>query len=242
MASGKVHDSTYIRDARVARSRVFILSDFRILREGLVLALAQQPSIMVVGTSVLPISPGEIARLCPDVLILDTATAGGLNLSASLRELLPDMRIVAIAVAEVEDEVISFAKGGVVGFVSREGSIQDVATAVHCAMRGEFVCPPRVASLLLAHVGAVSATRSDISSVECRLTRREREIVSFVGDGLSNKEIACVLQIRVATVKNHVHSILAKMQMRRRAEVAARFRGVAPTSPNSINVGSLQIG
>lgn len=245
MVNGKVHNSThvgdFIPDGRVARPRVFILSDFGILCEGLVLALAQQPSVMVVGASAAPISPGEIAGLCPDVLILDTATACGLDISVALRQLLPDIRIVAIAVGEVEDEVIACAKAGVVGFVSREGSTQDVATAIHCAVRGEFVCPPRLAALSFSRIGALSATRSEASSKSSGLTRREHQIVSLVGEGLSNKEIARVLQIRTATVKNHIHNILAKMQMRRRAEVVARFRRAAGTSPNSAELESLQI-
>jgi DNA-binding NarL/FixJ family response regulator len=247
MLISKVDDSsTHIDkgcslDRRAARPRIFILSDCRILCEGLVISLARQSSIMLIGASSVPISPAEIAELHPDVLVLDIATADGLDTSVSLRQLLPDMRTVAIGVAEVEDEVIAGAKAGVAGFVSRRGSVQDIATAVHRVMRGEFVCPPRVASLLFTHVGAMPATRSDISGTESKLTQRELEIVSLVGDGLSNKEIARVLGIQIATVKNHIHSILAKTRMRRRAEIAAGFRRAAPTIPNSVGLGSLQI-
>jgi two-component system, NarL family, nitrate/nitrite response regulator NarL len=220
-------------ESHITRPRVFILSDFRILCEGLVLALAQQASIMVVGASDVPITAAAIAELGPDVLLLDIAMVGGLNMVISLRPLLPDLRIVAIAGTEVEDEIIACARAAVAGFVPRKGSTQDVVAAVHSAVRGEFVCSPRAAALLFSHVGAISDARSEFPS-NTKLTRREQEIVSLVREGLSNKEIARALRIQNATVKNHIHSILGKLQVRRRAEVAAQFRRAEPIRPGVV--------
>jgi DNA-binding NarL/FixJ family response regulator len=132
--------------------------------------------------------------------------------------------IVAIAVAGVEREVIACAEAGVAGFVSRSGSVRDVVTAIPCTVRGEFFCSPR--SLMFARVIAMSAEREDIPSGNGGLTRREQEIVSLLGDGLSNKDIARNLRIQNATVKNHIHSILGKMHVKRRTEVAAQFRAL----------------
>jgi DNA-binding NarL/FixJ family response regulator len=202
------------------RPGIFILSDFRVLCEGLVLALARQPSITIVGASGSPIPSADVARLRPDILLLDIATAGGLTRCTSLRELAPDVRIIAIGSAEVGDEIIACAKAGVMGFLSREASVKDVVTAAHCVMRGEVVWSPRVAALLLTRVGAMSAAASEGPGNGNKLTRREQEIVSLVSEGLSNKEIARALRIQNATVKNHMHSILSKLQVKRRAEVA----------------------
>ena len=213
-------------DAPVIRPRLFILSDVCLLREGLVLALSQQSSVIVVGSSDLSTSPTQIAELRPDVLLLDIAMPGGLNVSLPLRQALPNLKIVAIAVAEVEQELIACAEAGVSGFVSRQGSAQDVVAAVHCTVRGELVCSPRTAALLFSRLAALSSERNTAPD-NGALTRREHEVVSLVNEGLSNKEIARQLRIQNATVKNHIHSILSKLQVRRRGEVAAQLRRAA---------------
>lgn len=214
------------RDVGV-RPRLYVLSDICLLREGIVLALAQQPSVLVVGSSDLSAPAAHIAGLRPDVLLLDIATRGGLGLAGPVRQMLPDLKTVAIAVSEVEQEVITCAEAGVAGFVSRNGSTQDVVTAVHCAMRGELVCSPRTAALIVSRMATLSAKPDRGHSIHM-LTRREHEIISLLNEGRSNKEIARALKIQNATVKNHVHSILSKMQMRRRGEVAAQFRRIQP--------------
>jgi DNA-binding NarL/FixJ family response regulator len=104
----------------------------------------------------------------------------------------------------------------VAGFVGLDGSIADVVAAVQSAIRGELECSPRTAGMLLRRVSAASTLDE--------LTRREREIMRLMTDGLSNKQIARALDIRVATVKNHVHSILGKLGVQRRGEVAAGAR------------------
>jgi len=212
--------------APAIRPRVFIASDVRLLCDGLMLSLAQQPSLIVVGAADLTISPAQIAVSRPDVVLLDVGTPGGLDMPLTFRQVLPDLKVVAIAVADVEQEVFACAEAGVSGFVSRNGSIEDVVAAIHCAMRNELVCSPRVAALLLNRIAATRAKRTADCDADA-LTPREHEIASLMTQGLCNKEIARTLHIQNATVKNHIHSILGKLHVRRRGEVAARMRGSA---------------
>jgi two-component system, NarL family, nitrate/nitrite response regulator NarL len=205
---------------------VFIVSDVRLLCDGLILSLSQQPSLAVVGSADLTISPAHIASACPDVVLLDVGTPSGLNMLLAFRQALPNLKIVAIAVADIEQEVVACAEAGVSGFVSRNGSIQDLVAAVHCAVRNELVCSPRIAALLFSRIVALGSERSH-GRDNSALTRREHEIVSLITQGLSNKEIARQLRIQNATVKNHIHSILSKLHVRRRGEVAVRMRGSA---------------
>jgi DNA-binding NarL/FixJ family response regulator len=121
----------------------------------------------------------------------------------------PDLKIVAIAVSDIEQEVVACAEAGVSGFVSRN----------------ELVCSPRITALLFSRVASIRSERSHAPG-NGALTRREHEIVSLMTQGLSNKEIARQ-RIQNATVKNHIHSILAKLHVRRRGEVAARMHGSA---------------
>lgn len=126
--------------------------------------------------------------------------------------------------------MLACAEAGVSGFVSRNGSIHDAVTAVHCAVRNELVCSPRIAALLFSRVAAAGSKRL-VDRDNDALIRREHEIVSLIMQGLSNKEISRQLRIQNATVKNHIHNILSKLQVRRRGEVAARIRGSAVLSP-----------
>jgi len=206
------------------RPRVFVLSDVRLFRDGVVLALSQQPSVQVIGSSDLSAPPGRIADLSPDALLLDINALGDLEISRAVREVMPEVKIVALGVAEVEQAVMACAKAGVSGFVTPNGSVKDVVAAVHSAVRGELVCSPRTAAMLLSRVSALAAKPAAEAHSDM-LTRREREIGSLMSDGMSNKKIASLLGIQIATVKNHVHTILGKLGVRRRGEAAAQLRG-----------------
>ena len=206
--------------------RVFILSAIRLLRDGLVFALSRQPSVKIVGSADATASPHEVSLHGPDVLLLDISSPAMLESSIFFRRAMPDVKIVALGVAEIEPVVLACAKAGVSGFVYPQGSANDVVTAVHSAVRGELICSPRTAGMLLSRISSLAAPGSDAAGDA--LTPREQEIMTFVNEGLSNKQIATLLGIRDATVKNHVHSILGKLRVRRRGEAAAQLRQHRP--------------
>jgi DNA-binding NarL/FixJ family response regulator len=199
------------------------LSDIRLLREGIVSALSLQSSVQVVGASDLSEPPSRIAGLRPDALLIDITVAGGLDAWHLIRGALPEAKVVALGVAEVEQAVMACARAGVSGFVTPGGSINDVVAAVHSAVRGELVCSPRTAAMLLHRVSLLNE-RPPADTDKSLLTQREQDIVLLLNDGLSNKQIARSLNIQSATVKNHVHSILSKLRITRRGEVAAQLR------------------
>jgi DNA-binding NarL/FixJ family response regulator len=206
--------------------RVFVLSGIRLLRDGLAFALSRQPSVEIVGSADATASPHEVSLHRPDVLLIDISSATMLESSILFRRAMPDVKIVALGVAEIEPVVLACAKAGVSGFVYPQGSASDVVTAVHSAVRGELICSPRTAGMLLNRVSNLGARGADASGDA--LTPREQEVMTFVNEGLSNKQIATLLGIRDATVKNHMHSILAKLRVRRRGEAAAQLRQHRP--------------
>lgn len=244
MTSDKVGTSTaplgsFSFSPTPTRPRVFILSDFRLLRDGVAAALAEQPSVVVVGTADLSAQPCRIAELTPDALLLDITVPGSLDLSLPIREAMPSAKVVCLGVSETESVVMACARAGVSGFVAPNGSVKDVLAAVHSAVRGELVCSPRTAGILLNRVNALSASRAADGTSDA-LTQREREIARLVGEGLSNKQIGTTLGIQSATVKNHVHSVLGKLKMRRRIEIVAFSRGQALHSPDRISENHLR--
>jgi two-component system, NarL family, nitrate/nitrite response regulator NarL len=204
--------------------RVLIVAHIRLYREGLAQMLQQEQRIRVVGTAVgADEAVTALQEHEPDVVLLDMAIPDNVWLVRALVAAVPGTKVVALAVPEVEREVIACAEAGVAGYVTREGSVEDVVEAVESVARGEMLCSPRMAATLLQRVATLALERSP-GSIEARLTRRELEILDLIDQGLSNKEIARRLTIELSTVKNHVHNVLEKLNVSRRGEAAARAR------------------
>jgi two-component system, NarL family, nitrate/nitrite response regulator NarL len=207
------------------RPRIFIVSDVRLYREGLAWSLSQRLEIEVTGAAAPTAATlQEIGRLAVTAVLLDIAMSGVLDLAREIVRLAPGIKIIAFAVNEVDHELMACAEAGIAGYVTRDSSVDDLVTSILGALRGELVCSPRLAGLLLQRVAVLSRTRQEPCEHRT-LTRREREIMELVQLGQSNKEIARSLRIGPATVKNHVHNILDKLQVNRRGEAAARLRG-----------------
>jgi DNA-binding NarL/FixJ family response regulator len=178
----------------------------------------------VVGTAQdAAIALEQLSALAPDVVVVDRAMPDALSTAKSIAEL-SCAKVVAFAIADMDQAVIECAEAGLAGYVTRDGSVEDLVDAVERAMRGEVLCSPRVAATLFRRLAALSAAAPATAPRETELTQREREIGLLIERGLSNKEIARHLSIGTATVKNHVHHILEKLDVRRRGEAAASLR------------------
>jgi DNA-binding NarL/FixJ family response regulator len=212
--------------------RVFLLVETRLYRDGISRALAEDDRFAIAGTA------GDLSATLaaidalgpPDVLLLDHAIPEGVDAAHRLHKRWPDLRIVALAVREANDEVIPWAEAGVAGFVARSASLEELLAGVAAVAAGDGLCSPRLAAVLLHRVAALADERRPARAIG-GLTQREREIVILLEEGLSNKEIATRLCIQVATVKHHVHSILEKLQVRRRGEAASLVRGGSDLDP-----------
>ena len=204
---------------------VLIVSEVRLYREGLAELLARECTLRVVGTAVHTLDAlVKAAELEPAVVVLDYAAADSLSFSRALIQIRPDIRVVALGLPDGDDAVLAFAEAGIAGYVARDGSVHDVVAAIESAARGELLCSPQLAGTILRRLAWRTAVGGDAAPPSA-LTSRETEVVRLIDQGLSNKEIAVQLGIEVATVKNHVHNLLEKLRVHRRAEAAARLRG-----------------
>jgi len=203
--------------------RLLLVTDMGLFREGLAQMLGAHESIASVHAAS---SEAEAVVLAgetqPHVCVVDAAllNAGivrGLVAQASAT------RVVAFGVADEWEAVLACARAGAAGFVTRTSKIAELVEAVHRAQRGELICSPGMASRMFEQVRTLLAGEAAPADPPT-LTIRELEIAELLERGLSNKEIARRLFIEQATVKNHVHNILAKLQVTRRGEAAARLR------------------
>ena len=199
---------------------VLVVSELRLLAEGLVRLLESKPGIRVIGVATRArerLRP--FAREAPEIVLLDSATEDP-SVVRDVLDAVPGCKVVVVGVSEMEDDVIVWAEAGVAGYVSREASLDELTQAVLGAARGEVPISPKMAATLLRRVAALAAVHAPPAH-DSRLTKRELEIVGLIDEGLSNKEIARRLCIELPTVKNHVHNILEKLQVNRRADAAA---------------------
>jgi len=132
--------------------------------------------------------------------------------------------------------VLAMAEAGASGYVALDGSIEDLAAVVDSVSRGETLCSPVIAATLFHRVATLTRERQP-EPIEETLTAREVDVLRLIEEGRSNKEIASALYIEIPTVKNHVHRILEKLNVHRRAEAAARARPDRPARLGGLEDG-----
>lgn len=220
------------------RPRVYVVTDVLLYREGLSAHLRKNNALEFIGAG----SPTEatlimLERLRPEALILDLAMREGLGFAKQVRDRIAQTKIVAFAVSEPDKHVIACAKAGICGYVPKDGTVQDIVLAVLHAVKGELHCTPKFAAMLLGQLAALApvSTRPRLENT-AKLTSREMEILEQINRGLSNKEIARKLGISSATVKNHVHQLLGKLGVRRRAQALAFLRDPAAAIPPQLKI------
>ena len=205
--------------------RILVVADIRLYREGLAQTLGREEGLTIAGAA----ADLEDALKCvraqrPDVVLIDQAMPDSLAAVRAIGVVAPKVKVVALAVRDMDRDVIACAEAGVAGYVPREAGVPELISTIHSVAHGELLCSPRVAATLLRRV-TMLASGEGHAGVDTCLTGRELEILGLLERGLSNKDIARHLGIEVATAKNHVHNILGKLHVRGRGQAAARMRG-----------------
>ncbi|HEX8053044.1 MAG TPA: response regulator transcription factor [Thermoleophilaceae bacterium] len=192
-------------------------------RESIRRVLDDAGGLEVVGTAAsLAEAAPLVERAHPDVLVVDLQWERDLAGLASIKERHPDLRVVVLGVDGDEATVVGCAAAGVMGYLARETTAADLVKAIRQVAKGELACPPAIVETLVRGLSRRPG-RTATAALD-GLTRRERDVIDLLGLGLTNKQIAERLCIQVATVKSHVHSILTKLGLARRAEVVALMR------------------
>ncbi|CCD97572.1 response regulator transcription factor [Bradyrhizobium sp. STM 3809] len=213
--------------------RILIVSETRFYREALGARLGQNVRLEVIDTVDHRGALGLVTSSRPDLVLLDVGEWHGLERATTLLHAQPDLEILAIGVPEIAAPALAAIGRGIAGCVPRDGSIDDVIAQVDrltAGGRGEPIPSEQISIVaeldeppeLLQPTAAQPMPAAKPRFGE--LTPRECEILQMIEVGLSNKEIARNLRIEVGTVKNHVHNILEKLNVRRRNQAAHRLR------------------
>jgi DNA-binding NarL/FixJ family response regulator len=180
--------------------------------------LALQDDIEVVGEAENgKVALAEAARLEPDVILMDLLmpVMDGVTAIGAIKQAHPNIEIVAVTSFIEEDKVTSALEAGATGYLLKDAEADAVAGAVRAAHAGEVHLDPAVARLLAQRM----RERKAAEPIE-PLTEREKEVLSLVGQGASNKEIATALFITERTARTHVSNILGKLGLQSRTQAA----------------------
>lgn len=202
---------------------ILFISHVHFLREALIEVLRGGEGIMAFGAFSQDTTDAVIGEVTPDLVVVDSSHPEAMALVSVVRRRLPKISVVVLATRERDEDFLLWADIGISGYLGPDTSSRDLLSTVRRAGAGEVVCPPRLTALLLNRFADRSSDRTIRAGIHA-LTPREREIVELLADGLPNKLIARRLHVALPTVKNHVHSILDKWDVRSRGEAAARYR------------------
>jgi DNA-binding NarL/FixJ family response regulator len=202
---------------------VLIAEDHTVVRGGLVELLGITADLEVVGTAADGAEAVELAgELRPDVVLMDISMPGvdGIRATGALLEAQPDARVVMLTAFSDRDRVVAALDAGAIGYLLKDAEPQEVLDAIRAAARGEAPLAPRAARELLA-------ARSEEQRAE--LSKREREVLALVAEGLPNKLIARRLEISEKTVKAHLTSVFQRIGVSDRTQAAlwAQRHGLA---------------
>jgi DNA-binding NarL/FixJ family response regulator len=197
---------------------IIVVDDHPLFRQGVVHSLNTEADFKVVGET----SSGEEAldlaqSLLPDLVLLDVSMPGwdGIQTAEKISVACPATTIVMLTVSDDKDRLLAALKAGARGYVLKGVSGKELAQVIRSAVAGEVYVSPSIAAEML-----VSLTHGKAPDPLQELTAREREILSLIGSGLTNREIGEKIFLSEKTVKHYVTNILQKLQVRSRVEAA----------------------
>ncbi len=206
--------------------RILLVEDQTLMRQGLRTVLNLEPGMQVIGEA----SDGEngmrmALELRPDIILMDVQMPhmNGVDATAAICAAWPDARVIILTTFDRDDYVFQGIRAGAMGYLLKDTPAENLVATIHRVYAGEPFIQPEIASRALREL-----VRPQASPLE-PLTEREREVLMLLAQGATNKEIAERLVLTEGTVKNHVSSLLGKLQAENRTQAAdiARRYGLA---------------
>jgi len=209
----------------VKKTRILLIEDNRLLREGLTVMLREQPEFSVFASTGNSHAVKKAKTWKPGVILLDLGlrSLNSFRLLGSLRKAASGAKVIGMDLLPVQEDLVRYVQNGVSGFVLKDATFDDLLNTIRLVAKGGHVLPLPLTGSLFSQIiehGTRRTNTNPFNSV--RMTKREREVIALIADeGLSNKEIAQRLHLSTDTVKSHVHNILEKLALHSRLEIAS---------------------
>jgi len=202
--------------------RLLLVDDHAVVRMGLATLFAAAPGFAVVGEAgTVAEAIAEASRTRPDVVIMDVRLPDGSGVEAcrEIRSERPETRVVILTSYTGEDAVVASIMAGAAGYFLKQSEPIRLIEAVRTAARGSSLLDPAISDTVVQWMQRVGSP--DAGDPLAGLSDQERRVLPLIAEGRTNREIAQTLLLSEHTIKNYVSNILQKLQLSRRAEVAA---------------------
>jgi DNA-binding NarL/FixJ family response regulator len=203
---------------------LLLIEDNRFLREGIEAILKNQADIKIVSASgnnentVL-----KIHKLKPNVILLDLGlrSRNSLDVVQMVKKEFPETNIIIMDLAPVQADVLQYVKAGASGFILKDATLDDFLVTIKAVAEGAKVLPPVLTNSLFSQIVEHAVKGGKVKMKEAiKMTKREREVIEHIADGLSNKEIGQKLHVSNYTIRSHIHNIMEKLTLHTRLEIA----------------------
>ena len=205
----------------MAPIRILLVDDHRIVREGLASMLSTQPDMLVVGEAGTGAEAiAQVVRLQPDIVLLDLEMPDldGVSVLERVRGEFPGVRVIILTAYGSDERILDAVRAGAKGYLLKGAGLEEVLHAVRVAAAGGSLLEPKVAERLLGSMERMLRS----GKVPTSLTERERDILTRIARGLSNKAIGEELHLAERTIKFHATIIFHKLGVANRAEAVAK--------------------
>jgi two-component system, NarL family, response regulator DegU len=209
----------------VARTKVMIIDEQPFFRAGVRQALTEQENMEITECSPNDDTLNIIEVQSPEVVLLgsDLATHSGLELGKKIARNFPNTKVIILSPDPNDEELFEVIKSAAVACLKKNATSEELLETIKKASRGEypinetFVSRPQIARQVLKQFENISSIGAHAENVVAVLTKREQQILKYISDGNTNKQIANTLEISEQTIKNHVSAILRKLNANDRA-------------------------
>jgi DNA-binding NarL/FixJ family response regulator len=208
----------------MARIRILLIEDNRILRKGITATINKQRDITV--AAVRDGSDNVLSKALavkPHVVLvgLGLGSQNNLDVLASVKKECPGIKIIGMGLAPTQTDIVDFVQAGAKGFILQNATLEDMMRTIRSVAGGEAVLPVPMTGAFFSQVTehALSNGKKSVKK-DIQMTQREKEIIALIVEGMSNKQIAERLNIASFTVKSHVHNILGKLSLHSRVQIA----------------------
>ena len=209
-------------------TKVYVMAENRLLRETLVRLFRKRSEISIVGDTCCSDSAIEdIVYAKTDLLLLDCFNTKPMpdDWLTDLQESIPAVKIILFGMDEDPDVFLRAVRRGVAGYVLKSASATDLLDAVRTVAQGEAACPPKFCKVLFKTLADGTTDEKDERGIsQFELTQRQRQLMSLVAMGLSNKEIAANLNLSEFTVKNHIYRVMKQVDAQSRHQAVTLIR------------------
>ena len=204
--------------------RLLLIEDNRLLRDGIFSILKPHKDILIIAAS----GDGKntlvkIKQLKPNVVLLDLGlrSQNSLHVVEVVKKDFPLAKVIVMDLAPVQADILQYVKAGANGFILKDASLNDFLITIRSVSEGATILPPLLIDSLFSQIvdHAVREGKTKIKEA-VRMTKREKEVIGLLGDGMSNKEIGQKTHISTYTVKSHIHNIMEKLALHTRLEIA----------------------